>query len=371
MALIWMEGFDHYGGDYNNMLDGAWGEIQTGWTLDSSIKRTGTYSLKLAAGSAETMVRRVLGNSYTTIGVGFALYIDSLPAVSYYCHLVELRDNGNAPNLTLSLASTGDLEVYRGIAEPGYGTLLASTSDAPIVTGAFQHVELQATIDGSAGAVEVRVNGVTVLTVSGVDTVAGAGENRVPSIAANDNVSQLAFSGRNDWAQAEDIITHTTYFDDIYVYDMTGSFNNTWLGDRRIYTLFPSADTVDAGWTPLSGDGYTNIDEGVDDDTSYISAGVPGSPDETSSTFELDNIPETVGLVSAVETVHLVKKTEAGLADVRSGIVSNGSTSEGSIHPLNTIYTYHSDVFEFDPDTGASFTLSAIDALQLKITRVT
>jgi hypothetical protein len=369
MALLWCDGFDHYGGDVNNILDGAWAEVGSGYSLSSSVSRTGSYSLKRNDSLLESTARRVLGGAKTTAGVGFAVYLNELPVVNDSSVLLEFRDASNKVNISLICQSTGVLDVFRG--DCVSGTLLVSTSTPAIVVESFQHIEVQATFSATVGAVEVRVNGVVVASVTGANTVASGSELLGFSTDASAETSQITLSGRNDHAGAENLGSLEVYFDDVYAYDTTGSFNNSWLGDRRVYTLFPDQDTAQADWTPLSGTGFSNINDPVDDDTSYISTGIPGSPSETRSDFELDDLPETTGLVSAVMLVSRAKKLEAGAADLRVGIISNSTEVEGATHPLNPTYTQHHDVFEYDPDTGAAFTTTAIDALQISVRRVT
>ena len=364
MALLWCDGFDHYGGDINNLTDGPWAEVGVnstlGYTLSSSISRTGGYSARRGIGTPPFIMRRVLGGPKTTAGVGFALYLEKLPSANNERIVVQFRDFANIPNLSLIVQSTGTLSVFRGHET---GTLLETTISPVIVANAFQYIEMQATFSNTVGAYEVRVNGVAVMTAGNVDTVSTSGAEEASQVAFPAGITGgLVGTSDTNWA---------AYYDDIYAYDTTGSFNNTFLGDRRVYTLYPSADTAVADWTPLSGNGWTNIDEGVDDDASYIAAGVPGSPAELVSEFDLQNLPVTTGFIAGIEITNRVRKLEAGIADFQTGIISNGAELEGQIHPINPVYTYERDIFEFDPDTGASFTPSAIDALQVRVKRVT
>jgi hypothetical protein len=370
MALLWCDGFDHYAGDYTNMLDGAWGEIDSTYELSTTQARTGTYCLKRTNSILESCARRVLGGAKTTAGLGFSVFMEALPNVNDEAVLMEFRDSQNHPNISLICQSTGDVAVWRG--DNVRGVELGATTNAPLVANAFQHIEIQATFDATAGAVEVRIDGVSALTISATNTVSSASELLSFSTNSNSETSQITLCGRNDWAGAELLSSnYIVYFDDVYAYDTEGTFNNSWLGDRRVYTLFPNQDTVVADWTPLSGNGFENIDDPADGDSSYISAGLVGSPDETVSEFELTDLPESTGFVSAVVINNKSRKTEAGTADVQTGIVSTLLEAEGDVHPMTPAYTHYEDVYEYDPDTGAAFTPAAIDALKVRIKRVT
>ncbi|HSH42101.1 MAG TPA: hypothetical protein VK973_08255, partial [Arenicellales bacterium] len=81
MALLWCDGFDHYGSQAA-MLDGAYAEVDiTGssgsfFRLENVNARTGTYHLRFiidtSSGSATIATRRVLGGAKTTVGFGSA-----------------------------------------------------------------------------------------------------------------------------------------------------------------------------------------------------------------------------------------------------------------------------------------------------------
>jgi hypothetical protein len=207
--------------------------------------------------------------------------------------------------------------------------------------------------------VEVRVNSVTVLSLSGIDTVA----------TALVECSQVGIScGNHGGATTAHGVTSDV--DDIFCYDDTGSFNNAFIGDRRVLTLFPDADTVQADWTVVgSANGFDAINQTTPDgDTTYLSAGIPGSPTPTSE-FGMDNLPAGVSAISGVVLVNMSRKTEAGIANVQMSVISGASESAGTDKPMTEIYTYRQDVFETDPASAAPFTPSEVDALFIKADR--
>lgn len=370
MAILWCDGFDHYGGDVNKLADGSWAQVDSDFLLSSTEARTGTYSLRgPTSGTSNDVARRVLGGPKTAVGVGFAVFYSFLPIINDTAVMVDLRDNGNKPNISLVCQSTGDLAVFRG--DPISGTKLAQTSDQPIVANAFQHVEIQSVPSATVGSVEVRVNGVARISISSINTVASASELSTFSTDADADFSQVGFPGKRFSGSLPNTGDFLIYYDDLYAYDFDGPYNNSWQGDRRVFTLFPNADTAQADWTPVgAASGFQAIDDPLSDGT-YLTAGIPGSPSELRSDFDLDALPESTGLISAVELVNRVQKNEAGNADIVAGIISGANESDGEVHPLNPVFTYHSDVFQFDPASGASFTPAEINALKIKISRIT
>jgi hypothetical protein len=348
--LLWCDGWDHYG-VLGNLTEGAWAEVNgAGWTLSTSNPRTGTYSMAWPA--TASFLRRVLGGAKTTVGVGAAFYYTALPGTARRARLFDFRDASNTIQVSIGTDTTGTISAYRGSIDAG--TLLGVTASPVITAEAYQHVECIVFFSQTVGTVEVRVNGVTVLSLTGVDTVASA---LVES-------SQVGIGGAAGSGGS------TGFIDDVFCYDGTGSFNNSFLGDRRVITLFPTADTIQADWTPVgSATGFGAIDEASPDgDTTYISAGLPGSPTPTSE-FGMDNLPAGISAISGVVLVNMSRKTEAGVANVQMSVISGASETAGTDTPMTEIYTYRQDVFEIDPASAAPFTVSEVDALLIKADR--
>lgn len=345
--LLFMESFDYFGVTEANMTDGLYAEVGAGFQLSTINPRTGTHSGLRSSGAA--LLRRVLGGAKTTVGQGLAMHINQLPGSNNQFVICDFRDTANAVQLTVVLQSTGIIAIKRG--GPA-GTELGATASPAIVAQAYQHVETLVTFDDTVGSVEVRVNGVTVLSLTGVDTVQ----------SANVECSQVAI-----FTNSSDV---TVFIDDYFVYDDTGSFNNTFIGDRRVLTLFPNADTAQEDWVPSTGtDSFAMVDEAdPDDDSTFLSAAAGLSPSPVTE-LGLDNLPSGVGSISAVMTLHRSRKTDAATANMQASVVSGASASVGADRPLTEQYTYYGDVIEADPDTAAPFTPAAVDALKLKIER--
>ena len=344
--LLWCDGFDHYG-VVGNLTEGPYAQVSVGTALDTTNPRTGTHSLIIQSTGT---VRRVLGGAKTTVGLGAAFYTGTLPTIASSCRLFGFRDAGNADQITITLETTGIISVRRGSVS---GTSLGDSGTPVFTAETYQHVEVLVFFSQTVGTVEVRINGVTVVSLSGVDTVA----------TALVECSQVVIGGINSGASTFNV-------DDFFAYDDTGSFNNTFIGDRRVLTLFPNSNTAQADWTAVgAATGYECIDEASPDgDTTYITAGVPGSPGAISE-FGIQNLPAGVSAISAVVVVEMARKTEAGTANTQWSIISGASESAGADKPMTEIYTYRQDVFETDPASAAPFTPSEVDGLQIKVER--
>lgn len=358
MTILWVDGFDHYNTGATgrtNMLQGPYAEIESGVQPTAGNARTGTASLKNTSTSAvsRTLFRRVFGADKTTAGVGFALYLPNLPGANGDFDLIQFRDSNNAVQCSVALNSTGTISLMRGDGDSG--TVLATSASVVIVSGAYQHVEAKATIDDSAGSMEVRVNGVTAVTVSGVDT-------KNTAIAGT-----AQFAVRFPSSQASTMLCE---FEDIFAWDTSGSNNNDFIGDLKVRMQLVNGDTAVSDWTRNTGaNDYEAIDDTApDSDTTYIEATTVNAVSE----FDFTDLPSGVGSIKCVQLTSMMRKTDAGDGSVRQSIVTGGSpesVAAGASNAMTTVYTYYQDVVETDPSTGALWTKSALDAAKLRLTR--
>lgn len=355
MALLWMDGFDHYGSGASGrlaMLDGVWAEISSAFLPDVSNPRTGTYSLRALSTGINTN-RRVLGGAKTVVGLGAAFFLSALPGSNDSLRVFDFRDASNVVQVSLYIQSTGTIVAYRGTT----ATLLGTTASPAIVAGAFQHVEARILFSQTVGTIEVRVNGVTVLNLTGLDTVA----------SALVECSQVSVGG-----SLSNIGNITQDIDDAFAWDDTGVSVNDFQGDRRVRTTFPDADTAVADWTAEgAASGYDCINDAApDEDATYIAAaplvGSPATP--LLSEFGLQNL-SNVGSIAAVQTYIRMRKTEAGDANVTASMLSGSSASDGGDRAITEAYTYWMDVHELNPGTGNPWSETTFNAAKLRIAR--
>lgn len=350
--ILWADSFDHYGSSSVNMTDGPWAEVGAGWSLSTAHPRTGARGIKCTGGATNSL-RRVFGGEYTKIGVGFPVYMPALPTANDCQILSEFRDNANKPQVTLTVQSTGALAIWTGRATGLLPVHLEQTSSALITANSQNHVEMFAVCDSVIGAIEVRLNGVTVLNVSGINT----------DRQGSGNFAQWGSLGLTLNTGGE------RYYDDIIAWeaDTTGGFNDDFVGDKKVYTDFPDADTITPGWVPSSGvDLWAMVDEAdPDGDTSYDEAAEAG--DRMGLAFP--NVAVETISIAAIILLHKTRKTDAGTANVQVSAESNGSEIAGADRPMTTAFTVYQDVFEVDPDTLAPWTPSGANAMSCIVER--
>lgn len=345
-----------YGTNKSYMLNGIYAQADSDVTIvdDPDANITGNV-LRFFPNTDSTspyldgMLRRVLPAAITTVGVAFRVYFGTLPPnSSAYPQILLIMDQVSTVHLSFRVLPTGAIAVNRGPYPSG--TLLGTTSPA-IVTGAWQHIEVKATINDTTGSVEIRVEGVPVLTLTGVDTCNGA----------NVHADQIAHCNTDTGSGT------TYYLKDIVIWDTAGSVNNNFFGSVSVYELIPNGDTA-LTWSLSSGStGYTLVDEAPpNDDTDYIYA---VSPPPAADKMSLTDLPVDVTSVRGLITIVRSKKTDGGDGNLQIGMVSGASTALGSDRPITTAYTYWQDVFELDPATSTAWTRVSVNASNIQFNR--
>lgn len=292
MALIFFDGFDHY--DIANQT-GTRDKMAGAWNYDGSTGPTTYFTLKampelgsfaacvnnLAGGlsSGDARLRKNIDTkSAGTFGVGFYAYFDGGAGFmhSSNCRLVSLQE-GNTVRSSIAIPQDGLIRLY-------VGTDLIATHDTALSSNTVYHFEFQYHFGNGDGYLELRLDGETIFRVDDL-TLTGA-INRV-----------ALFTGTS----GSIVDPNDIFVDNFYIYDNTGSVNNDWLGERRVYTLRPDSDGTPQNWTLSSG---TNAFELLNNtpsnpNTDFISTGTIN--DEAA--FGLSDLPSPDIVVNGVQAM--------------------------------------------------------------------
>lgn len=284
MTQLRVDGFALYGtGDVNQypfggpitqeavgiaMLSGVWAEVanacdSTGkalianptlnklpWAPDDTdlyvSRSVGTYNNAEMTYATSTSYRVVLPTTADPVLASLYYAVSYLPpteaAICAFC------DATNAPIAWLFLTSAGGLQLRNADA----ATVLAQTTGPVIVAETATHLEMKLSV--ALGQFQINVNGTAAITATG-----------------------LVFTNTNPTAQIRylpakyyNISTFlpVQYVGNLILRDTTGSFNNTFAGDRRVATLMVNSDDpAHQGWKnhPLLkfGPGVADLTAGV------------------------------------------------------------------------------------------------------------
>lgn len=365
MANRWCDGFGRYGTDEAKMLNGssgqAWAEVGTPvFSLETANPRTGSYHLRMRSGdTGSAIARRVFGAPLTEVWLGRAVYCHALPSEEHIFSggglpddsnkgtcLFSLRDQSNNGQIGIWLGTDGAIEARR------YQTFLGRS--LPVIgAGAYQYIELYAKASNTVGAIEIRVDEVTVLNLTGIDTVN----------SANVEFSQDGF-GHGALNAGSPIIDFADFYCNDNVAD--GSACDNFLGDVKSGCLMVNADTAQADFTLSSGvSGYALLDEVGPNDGDYIDT----AASTAESDFELQGGPANLSEILTVRPFVRAMKDDAGTCTIAPNVKSSGVKGTVSDQPVTTAFAYYDSNIPVDPNTSVPFTPSGLNALQHVVER--
>lgn len=334
MALLFIESFDHYA---TADLTEKW-SASAGSTIVAAAGRHASAALR-TSNSSHYVKRTGLSASGSVVAIGVALKPSDLSGLTPA--ILEVHSGGTV-QLSLGNNSSGQFRVSRGT--QWGGTQLGISSGTTLTVGAYAYVELLATLHASAGAVEVRINGVAVLTLSGVNTAASG--TAWDAVALGDPAASRSCPG--DW-------------DDLYVMDGSGAAPwNTFLGDCRVDVCRPTGAGATTGWTPSTGANWQCVDDAApNDDTDYAEATAAGAVD----TFVTEDAPAGGSIIGIQHTLSL-RKTDAGTCTVAAVVRHSGADYVSADLAPGTTYAYGLVVQQTNPGTGVAWTAAGFNACE-------
>ena len=342
--LLWIDGFDHYGGDVNRLRDGVYSSVE-GTTLVTAGARTGARCARINVSSNNSGMRRVLPQTVPTLGCGFAFNITNLPTDSDSLALLQVLDEDNLAAATITVMPTGAIQL-----RPGNRTVIPTAQSAAevVMPGSYQHFECEF----GAGTVEVRINGVTVLNTATSGVTRG--------------YAQVVLGGCFGFPKTG-AINVTMLLDDAFARDGAGTLNNSWIGDQKVYTRMPDEDGAEQDWTPSTGSTAWEILDNVPPiDAEYLNATAPGER----VSVGLEAYPTEIVAISGVYTATRIWKTDAGNAKFTTDMISGASESDQPNHPLSTAPRWYGDMFETNPATGLPWLVTDLNAAQVVLERI-
>lgn len=348
--LLFTDSFDDY----------ATADILTKWTTGTLAKfstsvvtigafgRNGTNGMRFFwdAVNAELFVQIAPSPSDSTAIVGVAL---NPSAISSSLNPLFVVYNGATAQTSLRINADGTVSVLRG--NFASGTVLGA-STAPIAAGSFNYIEFKVGLHTSTGSYTVRLNGVSILSGSGVNT-AGAGNTVWSALRIGSDALVNHLSGGITWG-----------LDDLYLCDGSGSRNNDFLGPIRVIAQFPTGDGNHTGFTPSTGvNHYATVDEAAPNgDTDYNSATVAGTQD----TYTFPALGLT-GSILGVQTGMHVRSAGGGAEIIRRLHRISGTTHTGTSMGVSTSYLKKRQVDEVSPATSNPFTVSELNGMETGI----
>jgi hypothetical protein len=334
MALLDWEGFDRetanlgifstFSGDISSDNSGAFSYGRYFYRASAQASSAGRY------------------NSFANAATAFIqCHIYFSAAFQNYVQLWLM--DGSTNQIGFRVGSDGKPQIVRGD-----GTVLASAANS-VALNTWHFFQFKATVADAGGTAELRLNGQTIATYTG-------------------DTKNTANAYVNGWKAEATTSGLAAWFDNIVVYSDTGNAPNTWTPETRIYEDLPNGAGATTEWTASAGANWQCVDEQPSNgDTDYVSAA--SSPLTDVYAFPASTVPAG-SIVYAVAVHATARKDDAGTNNLdlilRSGATNYASgTSDG----LTSSYVRYRRMWDNDPATGTSWTVSGANAASAGIRR--
>jgi len=275
----------------------------------------------------------------TTVIVGFRHKGDLYHSSGTYSSLA-FRVNGTT-QCWFGMLRGGRIGFYRG------STLLFSSSRCYELQ-AWSYFEFKVTFSLTVGTVDVKVDGVSVISETGVNT---------------------CYEGTNEYTDQFYIGNGTSeyvYFDDLYVCDATGLYNNDFLGDVKVDLLYPTSDGTYTDFTPSTGiDHFALVDDPqLLSDTDHNESSTIGHKDNYGMTTYSSG-----ATIFGLQISAAVKNTDVGTMNVRTLLRSGGTPAdtEGSSVVLSQTMTGIQTTYDREPIDSVAWTTTNINNAEFGI----
>lgn len=325
--------------------------------------RYSTYSLNVSAGAAIATGRTGNGLVLST-GILDAfdyiqwqsdtthstLYIGVARKFSLTTALVSIRYNGT-PHIYAQLNADGTISVIRFDSGSPVTTLATSSKTVP-TDGTFFYVELSGKISPTAGAYELRIDGVRWLSANNINT-SSDGSSLANQVRLTYN--HFAIDGA------------TTIVDDFYIADddsRSGAAAITgFAGPVKIGLLEENANGTQVEWTPHGGTNYENVDEatGEDADTTYNS----GVSHKSVDLYGLTDMEVVNPTIRGVAVHQWARKEDALYRAMEPAARVNSTDYFGTQTEMGNSYERVFYAWERNPNTNRAWTEAEVNLVQI------
>jgi len=300
-------------------------QVNLKWTTSLlPVRRTGVHGFAMAG-----MLKKGMLFGSTTIIM--EAYIQRLTS-----GLLFSFDDRTTPNpitqIHCDVISDGTLYVSRYGSSSG-ADLIAQTPPDTVRANTWYHLGWKVLLHPSAGSIEVRLNGATILSASGIKTVATSlpWSGEVGSFTVGDNGSGVNF---------DDLVVMDDVDDGISDSRLPGGGGfDKFLGPVEIIVKRPDGVGTVTGWTPApAGSNWDNVNDIESDDDTTLNSASPAATG-ASDLFTMEDLT-TLQDVVGVQSLVLARKTEEGVAAIAKQVRDTGTTTTGSPFYLPSTYSY-------------------------------
>jgi hypothetical protein len=354
MALRFLDSFDHY----------AVADINMKWTQTSAFRDTGLHGNGVRGSLRKGMrfpTNTMILEAYIkgVVGPGgqlFAIFDDGNNAVE-----------SNTQQISCAVGNDGSVSVRRYGSNPATDVITTTPPDL-VRGGTWYHIGWTVLVHLTAGAIEVRLNGATIISLTGIPTVNHISSSD-PSPYWSGTIGMFELGDSANSIIFDDLVVMDDVADGISDPRLPGGGGFTkFLGPVEIKVKRPSGVGTLAEWTPTpTVPNWQNVDDiESDGDTTYNAADFTAVG--ASDLFAMENLAVDEDVV-AVQSLVLAKKTQEGVAAIAKLNNDGTTTRVGPTVYQPSTYSYIHAPEPTAPD-GSLWTKAKWDAIQYGYRRI-
>jgi hypothetical protein len=348
--LLFTEGFDWSTTVNDYTLLAKWLDRQNGAIGNTTLDlRFGVSSGNYWVGSsAADNIRRPIGQNLAAgiIGISYK----SATTVNKNQNLIVLFDTTSTVQCGLKINTDGTLSVFRSTHSNILGTSTFAVGD-----NVWHYIEFKWAISDSisSGDVEVKVDGTVVLTVAASSDTKSSSNAYATHYAFVGN-SPSVTSGRSG---------SNFFIDDHYLIDLTGSVNNTYLGNVRIQTLYPNGNGNSSQMVGSDGNSTNNFQ--LVDEASYAAADyVESATLNDKDTYTFTDTLSTTNTILGISINVAALRTNTDPRSIAPVVRHSGTDYDGTNIALSSSAVAYQQVYETNPGTSSGWTKSDVDGME-------
>lgn len=349
MTLRYSEGFD-----YAKLNDGAntirvfgallWFGLG-GFIITAATAFGVGRSMQMAGtSSGERRATSLIGSQLKAGRFGCRLFLDS-GTLAGANQVIEFRDSiTDTIQFSVRFNNFGVVSLYRGSATSG--TLIGTTDEGVFFANVWFYFELGFNVDNVSGSLEVRINTQTKALYEDIDT----------QVSANDFVSAFSL------VRLTQLTATVSNIDDIYIIDLLGTRNNDFLGNVIVRVGQPAGAGDSTQWnrSNVSLANWQNANNNEVTDALYVFNDTVGELD----LYTVDPV-FTSPQIFAISLKGFYRQDDGTQMFANNVLKSGAVTVDGVVIATMSTYGSSVDIFETDPDTGAAWTTSAANLIQI------
>ncbi|MFS4460864.1 hypothetical protein [Bdellovibrio sp. HCB2-146] len=350
MALMYIDGFEGYASRTDVTAVGTsacrFTTLDSSVALSSSIYRTSQVTTAnsrslYAPGNQEFVLSMP---SKTEIIIGCGVYITTTNSFAYTIFCVGGTGYSGQGIAFAMNPGAGTFSIHTSGGSGNPGTTLG-TASGTYSHSTWYYAELRVKLGTTTGEAHLRINGVSVLSLTNINTAAGS-------------ISSYGIIGRGTSTSI------SVYLDDLYICDTSGSTNNTFLGPISVYGLLPtgagSSTQMDAVGAASN---WQAVGDATADTATYVETTVTAEQDY----YTFQSLPAGITSVFGVALRTRNTTTDNGGRKIRLNLKNAANVISSTLRTLTmSSWLYEFFLSETAPD-GSAWSKTSVDSTEAGI----